>query len=200
LNKLVGKTIAITLAVIMGVVVVAFGATALFAPKILAGIFDNMGAYSASVFFYEKNYDKTGEIEDLVLLIDKLDVDKDSQAVEQFLFELINDEEFDSYCASFGEDERLVPLKDYYNGQYAVALMMNGKQSDAISFCEGVVALGYNEYNPYRAIVYSLAGTLTTEQLTALKGSIEGVATSLSGTQLTLAQTDILDIDNLIQG
>ena len=98
MKKLVIKTIAITIAVMLGVVVVAFGVTSLIAPKFLANIFDGVGGYSASIFFYEKQYEKTEDIYDLVLLVDKIEKEKDSVLAEEYLYKLINHEQFNEYC------------------------------------------------------------------------------------------------------
>ena len=93
LGKLIGKTIAITLASVIGALLIAFGAAALFAPRLVADMFDDMGAYSASIHFYERNFESTKTTDDLVLLIDKIDIKEkidfnlSSVNVDDFTFE-----------------------------------------------------------------------------------------------------------------
>jgi len=98
LKKLIIKTSLITLAVTLCALMITFGALALFAPKTVAGIFDGVGGYSASVFFYEKQYNKSGEIDDLAVLVDKIDEDKEPLKAEKYIETLISREDFATYC------------------------------------------------------------------------------------------------------
>ena len=67
MKKLVVKTICLSLAFLLGSICCAFGLATIFVPGRVGDIFDGVGAYSASVFFYEKEYRKTEDINDLYL-------------------------------------------------------------------------------------------------------------------------------------
>jgi hypothetical protein len=155
LKKLVLKTVAITLASIVLAFAVAFGAACIFAPKFLAKCFDGVGAYSASVFFYEKQYKKSGVIEDLALLVDNVDGEKDAEKAEKYLKLLVTDEWFESFCTlQDGGEATLISTSEYYLGRYAVALVENGKGDEALEFCYSYVRdNGYTKNNPYRILV-----------------------------------------------
>ena len=71
MKNLVIKTVVITLAAIVSLMAITFGALTVFTPKTLGGVFDGAGNYSAAVFFYDLQYEKTGDIEDLAVLIDE---------------------------------------------------------------------------------------------------------------------------------
>ncbi len=198
MSKLVGKTIAITLAVIAGLLAVTFGAFALFSPKVLGNLFGDMGAYSASIYFYESQYSKTESLDDLALLIDKIDFESDMEKAKDYLQKMVLNQGFNEYCNSVDSSNSLIPVKDYYNGLYAEALFVSGQEDSAIAFCASAVASVYGEFNPFRALIS--IENLTDEQLGKIKQAIENQLANLSAEELDLATNDIADIDSLING
>ena len=117
MKKLVIKTALITVVSIIGAVIIAFGAFAMFAPKSVASFFDGVGGYSASVFFYERQYEKTGDFSDLVVLVDKIDDYTDPDTAKKYLKIFIEHQEFENYCAGKNATKYL-SLADYYLGRY----------------------------------------------------------------------------------
>ena len=116
MKKLVIKTAVITIVSLLGAVIVAFGAFAMFAPGSVAEFFDGVGSYSTSVFFYERQFEKSADFEDLALLVNKIDDEKDAERADKYLLLFINHEEFNSYC--LGKTTMGVPLSEYYLGRY----------------------------------------------------------------------------------
>ena len=98
MTKLVWKTIAITLASALGALMLAFGSLALFSPITLASFFDNAGNRSVALFYYEKQYQKTGGINDLGVLALKIDDKSNSKMAEKYLADLVSHKDFDKYC------------------------------------------------------------------------------------------------------
>jgi hypothetical protein len=101
MKKLVIKTASITLAVIIGIMALTFGALCLFAPKTVARLFDGAGGYSPSVFFYEKQYNKTQSTDDLYYLVLKLDDQKDPTKTREYLSVFLQLEDVEDYCKTF---------------------------------------------------------------------------------------------------
>ncbi len=127
MKKLVLKTVLITLASIIGAALITFGAMSIFAPGTVAGFFDDLGNYSASVFFYEKEYIKSGDIDDLVVLIDKAYAENDGARTEEYLSELIGHKDFSDYCATKdAENSGGLSTEDYYNELYELVKSNNG--------------------------------------------------------------------------
>ena len=93
---------------------------AIFAPRSVAGFFDGVGCYSATVFFYEKEYDKTDDVEDLVYLIDKSCSEKDDERTVKYLDMLFEREDYSAFCELKDKDLKQGQLKtdDYYKGLY----------------------------------------------------------------------------------
>lgn len=152
MKKLVIKTTLITLASLIGAMAITFGAVALFAPGFTAGIFNGVGNYSATVFFYEKQYAKTQSVIDLMVLVDKVDYENDSVRAEKYLELLVNHKDFDKVSNVGGST---VSGKEFYVSNYALVLAKNDKFADALSVSsEFVKENGYTNYNPYRILIY----------------------------------------------
>ena len=197
MKKLILKTIAITLASILALCLLTFGVFALFFPAPTARFFDNIGGYSASVFFYEKQYNKTGDIEDLSNLVVKVDDENDSVRAESFLADLVYHQDFDKFCQEQDLDNTTgVSTKEYYMGSYASVLVKNGKFEDALTVADDYVKEnGYTSFNPFSVIIMENGKSLTTENLTTLKLKILGY--SLTGVQLENVLADLQSIQNL---
>ena len=174
MKKLVIKTICITLASLIGVFALAFGAVVLFAPKRLGGLFDGVGNYSATVFFYEKQYEKTNDINDLYVLVSKIDIEKDASNAEKYYFQLISHEDFDSLCSKIDKDNRSIKAKDYYYGNYCLALCENGKLDGALSFAKAYVdENGYTANNPFRVIVIEYSADAQSDEVQKIKQALD---------------------------
>lgn len=189
MKKLVVKTIIITLVSVLGAFAITVGALCLFSPATCASFFDGVGNYSASVFFYEKHYDKTGDITVLDTLYIKSYQAEDYERAEKYLFTLISHDDFESHCDESADSETLSD-KEYYYSSYALVLAKNGNESQAISTSETFVnGNGYTKYNPFRALVneYKLDATLSA----TLKDKIETIKGGLTGAQLTYANEDL---------
>lgn len=119
LKNLIVKTIVITLASIVSLLAITFGALTVFTPKTLGGIFDGVGSYSAAVFFYDLQYEKTGDIEDLAVLVDQTYGQEDTANAKKYLSIMLKHKDFESYGSKvIGQnfDGSDFTLKDYYLG------------------------------------------------------------------------------------
>lgn len=156
MKKLVIKTTLITLACLIGALVITISALCLFAPATMAGFFDDVGNYSASVFFYEKQYEKTGDIEDLDKLILKVDMAGDTVRTEKYVKQLIEHKDFNKF---------LMADREYYYGCYALSLARNGKFDDAVKVGQDFVSEnGYTALNPLRVLITDFVTDNMTEQ------------------------------------
>ncbi len=194
MTKLVLKTVAITLASVIGALALTFGALALFSPVSIAKAFDAMGGYSSAVYFYELQYNKTGSVEDLAYLTIKIDDDNDTARAEKYLAELIEHKDFSSLCQS--EEQGAVSSKEFYYGEYALALAKNDKVDKAIETANAfVVTNGYTDFNPFSVLLFEYGAYLSNADLDQIKEKIQGY--SLSGKELEKANVDISHIETL---
>ena len=187
MKKLVIKTSLITLACIVGAMLIAFGVTALFAPVKMADFFDGVGNYSASVFFYEKQYKKTQEISDLELLVSKMD--RQDAYEKGYLKELVEHEDFYSYTDGKGH---LITTAEYYYGEYSLALFENGKFEDSLAVAKSYVdKYGYTTYNPLSAVIDQVLPNANVGQIDGLISVLQTVENGKTGEELNRIQKDL---------
>ncbi len=194
MKGLIVKTALITLAIIFSVVLLVVGALSIFSPITLAKGFDGLGCYSLTTYFYEKNYQKSEDIEDLALLAIKLNQDSDGEKAEKYLKELVRHENFNEFCAS--EQGGNVYNKEFYTGKYAVVLVKNSKLIDAIDVADVfVLENGYTDFNPYSVLLIECGKNLSVEDLNLIKGKLTTFIDVFSSSQNVA--TDIEYIEQL---
>ena len=195
MGKLVLKTVAITLAAILGVCMIIFGTLAMVAPAKIASFFDKIGWYNSSVRYYEKQYGESENIEDLAVLILKIDDERDSAKEKKYLEILLNRSDYKSYCTTKDNENESLEIKtnEYYSGAYALALVRVGRFNDAVNFAYDFVRNNtYTAYNPFSTIIAELGETLSLEQLEKIKTKVLGF--SFKGH----AKADLREINRLI--
>ena len=175
MRKLVIKTASITLAVVIGLMVILFGALCIFSPSSVAKLFDGAGGYSASVFFYEKQYNKSQQLDDLYVLVLKLDENKDAQKTREYLTEFLSTDGVKDYCKNLDSSNGKMTTYEYLSGKCALAIYTDTGIGDTIRFLEQSVADGYGDYNAYSMVISSFSDVLTVEELTAIKTSIQSL-------------------------
>ena len=193
MKKLVIKTTCITLASLIVAFALFVGAAILFAPGWVGGIFDGVGNYSASVFFYEKQYEKTGDIDDLNTLVLKIDIKNDSSRASKYFGKMVEHQDFVEFCSSQdgGSD---ISAKEYYFGCYVLALAYNGKLDDAIDKAKDFVEKNtYTENNPFRLLVADYAVYATQAEIDALIVKLTNLNEYIDSTYLEK------DLENLIK-
>ncbi|MBQ9734457.1 MAG: hypothetical protein IJV95_01235 [Clostridia bacterium] len=114
MKNLVIKTIVITLAAIVSLLAITFGTLTVFTPKTLGGVFDGAGNYSAAVFFYDLQYEKTGDIEDLAVLVDETYGFGDKENAKKYIAVMLKHKDFETYGSR--KTQTGITLKDYYLG------------------------------------------------------------------------------------
>lgn len=192
MKKLVIKTISITLASLIGAMLLVFCALVLFAPGYVGGVFDGAGNYSASVFFYEKQYEKTGSVKDLNTLVLKLDIDKDTEKAEKFYCEIINHADFDKLCQDNSSQDKVISEKEYYYGNYTLALAKNGKFSQALSFAKEKCAQQYSAFAPMRVLIYDYLTAENKEELVLVAQALGELNVSSNYIDIDLAYVQSL--------
>lgn len=195
MKKLVIKTSLITLACIVGAMLIAFSATALFAPVKMAGFFDGVGNYSASVFFYEKQYKKTSDVSDLELLVSKMD--RQDAYEKGYLKELVEHKDFYTLAS---EEGALISTPEHYYGEYSLALLENGKFEDCIAISKSFISkYGYTEYNPLTVVISMVISEMppnAPSQIDALISAVQSVEDGKTGQELTRIQNDLQQLNN----
>lgn len=183
MKKLVLKTVAITVAAIILLGAAVYLMFALAFPKTLASAWKNIGNYSLAAKYYEKQYDKSEDIEDLAVLCIYLDVKADSVRAAKYLKILTENEKFsesfpvDGKNGGFGFTDY-----EYYFGKYALAEFYANKIDAAIAVCTKAVSAGYTDHNAFNVLLSDAENLTKTDgekiaaAITEIKGGLTGKA------------------------
>ena len=195
MKKIVIKTTAITLAILVVLVALVYGALALFAPLTLAKLYDGAGNYKLATVYYERQYEKTGDTADLYTLCLKLDEYSDGERAVTYL-ELLTDDDsasFNDFCASVdGENfTGRISTKEYLYGKLVKAVCVSKGVTYAVELADELTSAEYTDYNPFYVLIIDRVINLDTTELSFVKTTIEAKLSYLSGTALTNAQNDL---------
>ena len=198
MKNLVLKTVAITVTAIIVILAGAYLILALAFPKTLAEGYDAIGSYSLSVKYYEKQYNKSGDIADLAALCVKSDVKADASRAVKYLAELTESEDFSAYCER--EDKNggfKMTAYEFYYGRYTVATFFESGVAAAITVAEKAVSAGYTENDAFYILLLD-AETLSASDGIAVKAAITGIKSRLTdATEQGYAERDIALADGL---
>ena len=187
---------AITLASVIGALLLAFACFALFSPGVLGKVFDGAGMYSASVFFYEKEYERTGDIDDLNRLVLTIDEDRDYALAEKYYKEIIAHKDFSKLCEVQTINGKIT-AKEYYYGNYALSVANNGKFSEALQIGKEFASDNYTAYNPLRVLIYDYISADNNQQITETISVLQSLVVTEGQTYLS---ADINYLNGLING
>lgn len=207
MKKIVIKTSLITIACIFCAFIVLFFALFFFSPVTVGKLFDDMGSYSVSVYFYERQYNKTEKTEDLATLVFKLDEEKDFEKTFNFSDKMIKSVDFDAYCNQKDQKEQggrtgnFISTKEFVLGKFSVSAYLNNAfPAFKVTAENFVLENGYTFYNPYRILLSRTGKNIKAEDLTDIKDILDVLKNEKFGTELTLINSDISYIEGLLNG
>ena len=147
MKKLVVKTAALTLSIVILFALFVFGAVSVFAPKSMATFFDRLDCYSISVYYYESQYNKTEDYEDLNDLCIAVDEVEDSERAYKYLDILCGHVKFPDYD---GGENTGMSYQEYFYAKYASSALIIYGENRAIEIAEKYVkTFGETKYNPF---------------------------------------------------
>lgn len=198
MGKTIIKTAAVTFAAVIALIGAIYACLAIFAPKTVADIWASFGNYSVSVKYYEKQYNKTGDISDLAVLCVKLDENKDSARAADYLSALTLSDGFADFCVAEDENARYgESAHEYYFGKRAIAEYYANGISAAIAVADAAVISGYTEFNAFYKLLVGVK-ELSNGDVTAISAKISEIKGGLSGEQESFAERDIGIADSLL--
>ena len=172
MKNLVLKTTLFTLLGVLTTLGILFGVFALFFPKNLASVADQMGNYGVSVFYYEKAYEKSGSTFDLYDLVVNLDEKVDSQKSFKYSGELLTKEDF-----SVLEKGENPTTREFISAKYATSAFLSN---------------GYKEFNPFTVSINQALTKLDKETANLVMQKLESLKSQVnSSEELALINSDI---------
>ena len=154
MKKTILKTVAITVAVLVAVTCLLYVCLMIFSPVTLGKLWDGLGSYDLSVKYYEKQYDKTGDINDLSAFTVKLDEKGDAERTAKYLSVMVDREDFNSFCTKSDDNSGYgFSARDYYYGKYTVATFYFGGLDSALNVAEKCVNEKYSAHSPFYVLM-----------------------------------------------
>ena len=195
MKNLVLKTVIMTFTVIITVIAAIYACFAIFSPKTLAKFWEDAGSYSFSIKYYEKQYEKSGDISDLANLCAKLEVKSDSERAVKYFAVFTDSEDFSAICEK--EDKAggyAFTSYEYYYGSYAVASYYNSGIASAISVAKKAISAGYTEHNAFFVLLSETPlkkaeGESVAEEISAIKETLSGDAEGFAERDIIIAQS-----------
>ena len=191
MKKLVIKTVAITVVAIIVLMAAIYLVFALAFPKTLADCWKDMGNYSLAAKYYEKQYDKSEDLEDLATLCVYLDAKTDGVKTAKYLKLLTENEKFSEHFPVDGHKGGFNYTDyEYYYGKYAVAEYYANKISAAITVAKSAVSKEYTENNAFYVLLID-AEDLTESDRGAIVSAINEIYSGLTESEKQIADRDI---------
>ncbi len=175
MKNLVIKTALKTILALILVAGILFGVFALFIPKPLANFFDYLGWNSASVTFYERQYNRTNLDEDLYTLCFKVDAVEDSERAYTYLNKFYSDKDFYTYCKGVDGNKKVeYSTEDYMEGKLVLSAYLSKGIDVAMQKAIRCVTdyNGYSEYSPFKALYSNPKVKLTNEDYQSIMQTI----------------------------
>ncbi len=175
MKKLVLKTAGITLATIIILLAITYGVLALAFPGTLGDFFYDTGSYTVGIKYYEREYEKSEDLEDLYNLCVKLNVKEDASKTSTYTKKLMDNENFDTFCQKKdGEVSSVITTREYIEGKYLCAVYKLKVMSEVITEGKNVIeASGYTKHSCFSTLISTYGSSFT-------KTDIELLTTALS--------------------
>lgn len=177
MKKLIIKTTLITLSAIVLFLAIVFGMFCAFKPVAIANLFDDLGCYSASIRFYEMQYEKTQDINDLIVIVDKTYDKQKNEDLERYLNTLTRHKDFMKYCQSKNANLETGEMltEEFYVGFHVIVLIEIDDFDYALDVSNYFVeCFGYTKFNPFRHIIGDCLSDLSDSQKEQLESAIIG--------------------------
>ena len=192
LKKLVIKTAIITLISIIALGSFALGVTALFFPKGMAKVCEFVGAENGALKNYVKVYEKTKDIDDLFVIVNKSVVSDESQLELKYIEKFVKSSEFEEYVNDIDNlnGKPNFTTKEFVLGLYVENYFYVKGIADAVYLAQDLVLrYGYTEYNAFSALLLDVS--LDAEQKERVKMGIEQIYSSLNSDGKAFADRDL---------
>jgi hypothetical protein len=167
MKKLIIKTIAISLAIVIAVFTALYLIIASASPSTLSNIYFRLNSKNLTLKYSELSYEKSSDISDLSILVERSIKFEDNALVEEYGFKLINDEEYSNFLQTKDSGYNY-----YIVGSLSKSLYLSGKADSAISVAfENTLV--YSNLNPIRVVISLAVEKLDFTALETIKQKLE---------------------------
>lgn len=152
MGKLIAKTAAITFGGIIAAALILFGIFSLFFPSVMVSLTDKLGMEGACASYSVAQYEKSGDIEDLALAVERSYYAEHFKDAADLGDKLIQSKDFLNFCnakdvqTGASQELTLGSSAQYYNGLTAAA-QYYVKSDRALDTAFGAIGKEFSENN-----------------------------------------------------
>ncbi len=192
MKKLVIKVVLISLAAIIAIFSITYLLLSILSPISLAKFYGNIGSYKVAVGFCEKQYEKDGNIDNIVLASDYAAKLNDDGLVVKYAEMALGDDEYATYSVN-NEKRTAILLSHYIKAKYELE---GGNVATEQAF---KYLVGYKSHNIVETLMVSACDKNDKQTLSLIKERLEALdKTNLSELEQKVLQNDILVINSLL--
>ena len=163
MKKLIIKTIAITMVILVAVTGVFYLTVSLFYPRVLANFYFNLQNHDLTLKYSVKAYEASGDINDLSTLCERCIVFDEDENTVKYCTTLINDSEYDILLS-----KKSSGYHNYIVGSLCEAQYKSGDKSLSVETAFNNTS-NYDELNPIHRLILLCANQNDKTTLSAIK-------------------------------
>ena len=150
MRNLVVKTVGLTLAGILLITGITLTFISFFSPVTLARLTESIGLKEVSVSYYERQYNKTHDLNDLANLIFRLDADTDAKTCETYCLSFFKNPNYADYLKGKGAERFKSEIKagEYFYGKFCIVEYNLDKINNSVKIAKKHIE-DYNSYAKY---------------------------------------------------
>ncbi|MBO7214915.1 MAG: hypothetical protein J6V66_05410 [Clostridia bacterium] len=167
MKKLIAKTIAFSVGVLVVGVCIFYLIMANFSPSTLSDFYFRMGNDKLTLKYSEKAYEKSEDISDLATLVERSIVFDNATLTKEYGLKLINSSDYSTYAS-----EQDSGYKYYVAGSICEALYLLGENQTAIDTAFDNTAT-YSKVNPIRVLISLAVQNGDSTTLTSILSRLE---------------------------
>lgn len=187
MKKLVIKTVAFTLALMLGVGGIFYLALSLIKPSTLGDFYFRLNSQTLTIKYSEKAYQKSQDISDLSLLTERAIIFENHELIQKYAVTLINDSGYNAFAKT-----KSASYHYYIVSGLCLSLYESNKKGEAVSTAISHTD-DYTQSNPIRFLIAKCVEQNDRETLIALRqGLID------RGDKNQLVNQDISSIDEFL--
>ena len=168
MKKIIVKTIAFSLTMLLAFFATIYFALSIFAPSTLANLYFRIDAKELTLKYSEKAYEKSGEISDLSILVERSIVYDCERLVIEHATTLINHADYEEYADNQGG-----AYNYYIVGSLCSYLYSSGDKITAVGTAVSYTG-DYTKVNPIRVLINLCVQNGDNDCLLQIKQSLEG--------------------------
>jgi hypothetical protein len=167
MRKLIAKTIAFSLVILLVAVSAFYLILAVATPKTLGNFYFSTGSENLAIKYSERAYDKSGDISDLATLVERSASFKNHSLVKKYGLILLSDGDFEEFADANGSG-----YKYYIAGSVVQSLYALNEKQASIDVAFNSTA-NYSQVNPVRVLISIAIESLDNETISAVLSRLE---------------------------